>query len=57
MSKIEPVLIQAELLCKATAELDGSVIQDLLTTDGNLKELLNDKESENEPHNSDGGSK
>lgn len=58
MSKKEPVSIQAELLCKATAELADSVINDLLQTDGNLKELLDDKEcGRNEPDNGDGGTR
>lgn len=56
MNKKEPVPIQAELLCKATAELDDSVINDLLQTDGNLKELLNDRSCKDKSDNSNGGS-
>lgn len=45
--------IESQLNCKATAELNDSVIDDMLKSDGSLKELLDDKPSENNEPNSD----
>lgn len=36
--------IESVLHCKATAELEDSVINDMLKTDGSLKELLDDND-------------
>lgn len=47
--------IESQLHCKATAELSLSINQDLLKSDGSLKELLDDRSSENEQNCSDGG--
>jgi hypothetical protein len=45
--------IESQLHCKATAELNDSVINDMLKTDGSLKELLDDRTIENIEDNSD----
>jgi hypothetical protein len=44
--------IESQLNCKATAELNDSVINDMLKTDGNLKELLDDKQLEDDSESS-----
>lgn len=49
---IKKQTIESQLNCKATAELNDSVIDDMLKADGNLKELLDDKSSENIESNS-----
>lgn len=36
------VSIETSLHCKATAELSDSIIDDMLKTDGSLKDLLHD---------------
>lgn len=36
------VTIETSLHCKATAELSDSIIDDMLKTDGSLKDLLHD---------------
>lgn len=48
-----PKSIESVLICKATADLNESVNQDLLKTDGNLKELLDDRSSETNEQNGD----
>lgn len=50
---IKKQTIESQLNCKATAELNDSVIDDMLKTDGSLKELLDDKSSENNESDSD----
>jgi hypothetical protein len=50
---IKKQTIESQLNCKATAELNDSVIDDMLKADGNLKELLDDRSSENNESNSD----
>jgi len=45
--------IESQLHCKATAELNDSVINDMLKTDGNLKELLDDRSSEDNEEDGD----
>jgi hypothetical protein len=52
---IKKQTIESQLHCVATAELKDSVENDLMKTDGNLKELLDDKSSEDELNNSDRG--
>lgn len=47
---IKQQTVESQLHCKATAELDDSIINDMLKTDGNLKELLDDRSSENDPN-------
>lgn len=44
MKKIDSILH-----CKATAELEDSVIDDMTKTDGSLKDLLHDDKSEDRP--------
>ena len=39
---IKKQTVESQLHCKATAELDDSIINDMLKTDGNLKELLDE---------------
>ena len=41
---IKKQTVESQLHCKATAELDDSIINDMLKTDGNLKELLDDRQ-------------
>lgn len=43
--------IDSILHCKATAELEDSVIDDMLKTDGSLKDLLHDDKSEDRSSN------
>ena len=46
--------IESQLHCKATAELSQSVNEDLLKSDGSLKDLIDDdSEHNNESNNSD----
>lgn len=46
--------IESQLHCKATAELSQSVNEDLLKSDGSLKDLINeDSEHTDESNNSD----
>jgi hypothetical protein len=45
--------IESQLHCKATAELVESINQDLLKSDGSLKDLINDTEYTNESNDSD----
>lgn len=44
-------IVESQLHCKATAELENSVIEDLLQTDGNLKELLDGGSTEDNQQN------
>ena len=53
---IKKQIIESQLHCKATAELNDSVIDDMLKADGNLKELLDDRSSEDIEDNSNRGS-
>jgi hypothetical protein len=50
---IQKQTIESQLNCKATAELNDSVINDMSKTDGSLKELLDDTTVENNEDNSD----
>jgi hypothetical protein len=50
---IKKQTIESQLNCKATAELNDSVIDDMLKADGSLKELLDDRPSEDIKDNSD----
>jgi|LakMenEpi03Aug12_release.lakeMendotaPanAssembly.Ray.scaffolds.fasta_scaffold2409790_1 hypothetical protein len=50
--------IESQLHCKATAELADSIIDDMLKSDGNLKELLDDEsEDKDNEQNIDRSSK
>ena len=53
MCKCNKKTIESVLNCKASAELDCSVMNDMLKTDGNLKELLDDRSSEIDSSNGD----
>jgi hypothetical protein len=50
---IKKQTIESQLNCKATAELNDSIIDDMLKTDESLRELLDDRSSENNESNSD----
>jgi len=51
---IKKQTVESQLHCKATAELDDSIINDMLKTDGNLKELLDeDRPSDDQSDNGD----
>jgi hypothetical protein len=50
-------IVTSILSCKATAELNQSVNQDLLKSDGSLKELLDDRSSQDNSEDCDRGSK
>jgi hypothetical protein len=45
---IKKQTIESQLNCKATAELNDSVIDDMLKADGNLKELLDESNDQSE---------
>ena len=47
--------IESQLNCKATAELNDSVIDDMLKTDGNIKDLLDDKSDKDNEESGDRG--
>lgn len=47
-SHCQPTRVESELSCKATAELNQSVVEDLRKADGSLKDLLQEDKDESE---------
>ena len=47
-SHCQPTRVESELSCKATAELNQSVVEDLQKADGSLKDLLQEDKDESE---------
>jgi hypothetical protein len=54
---IKKQTVESQLHCKATAELANSIVDDMLKEDGNLKELLDDKTTNDKEEHCDRSSK